>query len=84
MGSVGYTTLTRQAGLLREMETVANNIANSATTGFRQEGLMFSEYIKAVDNGPSLSMAQGNIGITSQLQGTLTATGGKLDFAIEG
>ena len=43
MGSIGYTTLSRQSGLLNEMQAVANNIANSATTGYRSEGLIFSE-----------------------------------------
>ena len=36
-----YTTLTRQSGLMREMSMVANNIANSSTTGYRAEGLIF-------------------------------------------
>ncbi len=29
MDSAGYTTLTRQSGLMREMQVVANNIANA-------------------------------------------------------
>lgn len=84
METAGYTTLTRQAGLLREMQVVANNIANSATTGYRQEGLIFSEYVKRVQDGPSLSMATANVRNTSSLQGGLAQTGGRLDFAIEG
>jgi flagellar basal-body rod protein FlgF len=84
MENAGYTTLTRQAGLMREMSVVANNIANAATSGFRQEGLMFSEYVQKTDGGPSLSMALGNIGNTSMMQGSLTKTGGTFDFAIEG
>ncbi len=84
MENAGYTTLTRQAGLMREMNVVANNIANSATTGYRQEGLIFSEYVQRTSDGPSLSMATANIGNTSMMQGTLTPTGGTFDFAIEG
>lgn len=84
MDNAGYTTLTRQKGLVREMQMIANNIANSATTGFRQEGMIFSEYVKSVDNGPSLSMATGRTRNTSMLQGTLTQTNGNFDFAIEG
>ncbi len=84
METAGYTTLTRQAGLLREMQVVANNIANSATTGYRQEGLIFSEYVKRVQDGPSLSMATANVRNTSMMQGGLAQTGGRLDFAIEG
>src|SRR6056297_73329 len=84
MENTGYTTLTRQAGLLREMQVVANNIANTATTGYRQEGLIFAEHVTRTDGGPSLSMAMANVRNTSMLQGALTSTGGTLDFAIEG
>jgi flagellar basal-body rod protein FlgF len=66
------------------MQMIANNIANAATTGFRAEGLIFSEYVQKVDDGASLSMGQGNISKTSFDQGTLTQTGGRFDFAIEG
>lgn len=84
MENAGYTTLTRQSGLIREMQVVANNIANAATTGFRQEGLVFSEHVTAIDGAPSLSMAGATVRNTSMLQGALTQTGGQLDFAIEG
>lgn len=84
MDNAGYTTLTRQSGLMREMSVVANNIANMATTGYRQEGLIFSEHVKRVPNGPSLSMATANVRNTSMLQGALTQTGGRFDLAVEG
>jgi len=84
MDAANYATLSRQAGLWREMDIVANNIANSATTGFRQEGLIFSEFVKASPDGRSLSMGNGNVRNTSFVQGALTQTGGSLDFAIEG
>ncbi|MGZ2259726.1 flagellar hook-basal body complex protein [Roseobacter sp. A03A-229] len=84
MENAGYTTLTRQSGLMREMRIVANNIANAATTGYRQEGIVFSEYVMSVDGASSLSMGQGNVRNTSLEQGTLTQTGGTFDFAIEG
>lgn len=84
MDSTGYIALTRQNGLLREMQVVANNIANAATTGYRQEGVVFSEYVSAVDGAPSLSMGQANVRRTSFEQGTLEQTGGTFDLAIEG
>ncbi|MEM6481203.1 MAG: flagellar hook-basal body complex protein [Pseudomonadota bacterium] len=84
MEASGYTTLNRQSGLLREMQTIANNIANTATTGFKQEGIIFSEYVVGTENGSSISMASGRVGNTSFLQGALTRTGGMLDLAIEG
>ena len=84
MDNTGYITLTRQSGLMREMQVVANNIANAATTGFRQEGLVFSEHVSKVEDGSSLSMATANVRQTSMLQGALTRTGGNFDMAIEG
>lgn len=84
MDNAIYTTLTRQSGLMREMQVVANNIANAATTGFRQEGLVFSEHVKRIEGGQSLSMATASVRNTSMLQGALTQTGGPLDLAIEG
>ncbi|MGD1882429.1 MAG: flagellar hook-basal body complex protein [Paracoccaceae bacterium] len=84
MDNASYITLTRQSGLLKEMQVVANNIANAATTGYRQEGVIFSEYVKRVDEGSSLSMGQGNVRETSFTQGALAQTGGSFDFAIEG
>jgi len=85
LDNAGYTALTRQSGLLQEMQTVANNIANLATTGFRKEGLIFSEHVHALENGdPSLSMATANARATDRIQGPLSQTGGSFDFAIEG
>ncbi|MFB9148534.1 flagellar hook-basal body complex protein [Roseovarius ramblicola] len=84
MDAAGYATLTRQTGLMREMQIVANNIANAATAGYRAEGLVFSEFVRRAGDGPSLSMARGNIAVTSVAQGALGATGGAFDFAIEG
>ena len=84
MDAITTSALSRQLGLWREMSIVANNIANSSTTGFRQEGLIFSEFIKSEPGGRSLSMAHGNTRNTSFLQGPMSETGGTLDFAIEG
>lgn len=85
MDNAGYTALTRSVGLNREMQSIANNIANASTTGFRKEGLVFSEYVSDLGKGEdSLSMAEGNVRITNDAQGPLTPTGGTYDLAIEG
>ncbi|MEO8240675.1 MAG: flagellar hook-basal body complex protein [bacterium] len=84
MDASGYVTLSRQSGLLSQMDTIANNIANASTTGFRREGVVFSEYIKRAGDAPSLSMGFGNTRVVDQLQGGLTQTGGAFDLAIEG
>lgn len=85
MDNASYTTLTRQSGLMQEMQVLANNIANASTTGFRAEGVMFSEHVKALrDGAPSLSMATASVRDTAMMQGGLTQTGGTFDLAIEG
>ena len=84
MDASGYVTLSRQSGLMNQMQSIANNIANSATIGFRREGLVFSEYIQSTGEGPSLSMGYGNARVVDLLQAGLTETGGSFDLAIEG
>ncbi|MDR9393256.1 flagellar hook-basal body complex protein [Roseovarius sp. SYSU LYC5161] len=84
MENAGYATLSRQSGLIRELQVVANNIANASTAGFRQEGLVFAEHVKKTREGPPLSMPHASISNTSLSQGSLRETGARLDFAIEG
>lgn len=80
-----YATLTRQSGLLREMQTVANNIANLSTTGFRAEGVVFAEHVRSLGPGQeSLSMAHAVGRHIHNAQGALSQTGSPYDLAIEG
>lgn len=81
----GYITLTRQSGLMREMQAVANNIANISTTGFRREGVVFSEFVQRMpDGGSSVSMATARGRQTYLTQGAHQPTGGSFDLAISG
>lgn len=85
MSNSVYATLTRQSGLWNEMQVVANNVANTATTGYRGEGVIFSEHVKSLGpDAPSLSMAVANGRRTQWDQAQLTQTGGTFDLAIEG
>ncbi len=85
MENATYTALTRQSGLMREMQAVAHNIANLSTDGYRKGGLIFAEHVAAMEGGdPSLSMATATVRNTSDLQGPLTQTGDPYDLAIEG
>lgn len=79
-----YTTLTRQSGLMREMQVVAHNIANISTTGFRREGVIFSEYVAGLDTEPSLSMGHASARHIDLRQAGISQTGGAFDFAIQG
>ncbi|MEC8579134.1 MAG: flagellar hook-basal body complex protein [Pseudomonadota bacterium] len=83
MQTTGYTTLTRMAGLEREMRVVANNIANAQTKGYRQQGVLFSEYITDTDRG-SVSMATARISKTLTHQGSLELSEGQFDLGLQG
>ena len=85
MDNALYVNLSRQSALMNELTTIATNIANMNTTGFRREASVFSEFIRAVD-GPSgsLSMTAARSRYADTQQGVLTQTGGAFDFAVEG
>ncbi len=85
MDNSGYVALSRQSGLAKEMQIVANNIANMATTGYRREGVVFAETLAALPvEGGSLAMTDARVRVTDAAQGALSATGGAYDLAIEG
>lgn len=85
MDTSGYIALSRQAGLLREMQAVANNVANISTTGYRREGVIFAEMIEALEvEGGSVAMTAARARFTDDEQGGLNRTGGTFDLAIEG
>lgn len=85
MDNASYATLTRQSGLMTELRSIANNIANASTSGYRAEGVVFTEHVAALGRGQaslSMPLAQGRD--TSLAQGALSRTGGRFDLAIEG
>lgn len=91
MDNAIYTMLTRQSGLMREFSSVANNVANMATTGFKAEHGVFSEYIREIEAGSespgsatSLSMGRLSAHATDLSDGSLKMTGGELDMGITG
>ena len=85
MDNAIYAALTRQSGLTREIRTIANNIANANTTGFRREGVVFSEYMVPLDRrGETLAMANARGRMVDLGAGGMTLTNGQFDMAIEG
>ena len=45
MDTTGYVALSRQMALQRHMTTIANNIANAGTTGYRAEHTLFEQML---------------------------------------
>ncbi|MEO1014247.1 MAG: flagellar hook-basal body complex protein [Pseudomonadota bacterium] len=76
--------LSRQKGLMKELLTVTNNIANADTAGYRAEGVVFSEYVEALDKSDSLSMTRAAGRTIDMSQGEIITTKDPLDIAISG
>jgi flagellar basal-body rod protein FlgF len=85
MDNAGYVGLSRQAGLSRELTTIANNLANMNTNGFRRESAIFAEYVSALSNGDSsLSVATQSRRFIDTSAGEAAVTNAPLDMAISG
>lgn len=85
MDNSGYISLARQAGLARELDTIANNIANINTGGYRRESVIFGEYMKQPEEGgEALSIATANRHFIDFSTGEIKGTNNSLDFAIDG
>lgn len=85
MTDTSVPLLSRQSGLLENAQIIANNIANASTPGYKSEGAIFSEYIKAAGEGNlSLSMGQLKARSIDFTSGAMRQTGGTFDLAIAG
>lgn len=88
MENAAYVGLSRQMTLRRELDVVANNIANADTTGFKVEQLLIGTEVGErarndfVRPGVSFVLDKG-VG-RDYGQAALQQTGRNLDFAIEG
>jgi flagellar basal-body rod protein FlgF len=83
--------LSRQTALQRELDVVANNIANVNTTGFKADGAVFAEFLQNRANSEQFasrdrraSLVQDSMSWHDMSQGTIQQTGGPLDVAIDG
>ena len=50
MDNTKYVALSRQMGLWKQMDIVSNNMANMNTSGYKQDGAVFSSYIVKTQN----------------------------------
>jgi flagellar basal-body rod protein FlgF len=78
-----YVSLSAQISLERRLDTIAANIANANTPGYRVDGVTFAtELAKAGDSNVSF-VSEGD-GYISRSSGPLITTGNPLDMAIQG
>lgn len=84
MDNINYIALSQQSALQRQMEVIANNIANMSTPGYKAENMLFREYMAPTEGGQKISYVQ-DLGVATDLsQGPIAHTGYDYDFAIEG
>jgi len=83
--------LSRQTALLRQMDIIANNLANSETAGYKGEKPLFEEYLSKNARVSGLSGTSGRVSLVQDRgllrdfsEGGMVSTGSPLDVAING
>ncbi len=91
MDNASLIGLSRQAALRRQLDVIANNLANMNTAGFKSEHVLFAEYVMPVaeasafsGDDQSLSYVQDGRPLNDFGVGGMNATGNALDLAIDG
>ena len=91
MDSGYYAACTALVSRTEALDTIANNLANASTVGYRAQHNVFSSVLAEAGSASSspISQAMNNFGILSgttldQSQGALQKTGNDLDLAIQG
>lgn len=84
-------SLSRQIALQRQMDVVANNMANINTSGFKAENILFEEYVMPVARDQDfprldqpLSYVQDWATMHDLTGGAMVQTGNELDVALNG
>jgi flagellar basal-body rod protein FlgF len=84
MQNATYIALSSQVALQRQMDVVANNLANLSTPAFKGEEMLFSQYIVQPRGTPPLAFVQ-DVGTARDMRrGPLSKTSNPLDVALDG
>lgn len=85
MENATYVGLSYQAGLERQMNVVANNVANVSTPGFKARQVMFQSYMNDPKGGTQPFYSTNDYGeYMDTVAGSYSQTGRPLDVALEG
>ena len=83
MESSLYVSLSGQLALQRRLDTIANNVANSTTPGFRAENVTFESIVSQTQSTQVAYSSAGN-NTFSQRSGPIVHTNNPLDIAVNG
>ena len=79
-----FIAMSKQLAIRREMDVIANNLANTSSPGFKNEQMMFVEYLKETGTKGEVSLVQ-DIALARDLsEGVFKRTNNVLDVAIHG
>jgi flagellar basal-body rod protein FlgF len=78
-----YVALSAQLALQRRLETIASNVANMNTPGYRADGVSFAAQLaKAGDS--RIAYVSGGADFVSRRSGAMIQTGNPFDAAVQG
>jgi len=78
-----YVSLSGQMALQKRMETIAQNVANLSTAGYRAEEVRFESILSDISQTPTAFASRGETYLSRQ-SGGFTQTENRLDVAIKG
>jgi flagellar basal-body rod protein FlgF len=78
-----HVGLSAQLALQKRLDTVANNVANASTAGFRAEEVKFETLLSQVSDTP-VAFASAGSAYLSRRAGPLSPTGNPFDVAVQG
>lgn len=78
-----YVSLSGQMAMMRRLETVAHNVANTTTAGFRAEEVKFEQLISDKTDAPTAFVSPGQTYLSREA-GPVSRTDNPLDVAVSG
>jgi len=78
-----YVALSSQIALERRLNTIADNVANASTVGFRATGVKFEDIVSGLGQKSMAFVSPGDTYL-STASGGMRETGNPFDFAIKG
>ncbi|MCO6392879.1 flagellar basal-body rod protein FlgF [Aliihoeflea aestuarii] len=78
-----YVSLSSQVALERRLTTIADNVANAGTVGFRATGVKFEDLVTGMGKGSMSFVSTGETYLSTK-SGGMKETGNPLDMAIKG
>jgi flagellar basal-body rod protein FlgF len=84
MSNAAYVSMSKQMVLRKQMEAVAQNLANVTTPAFKSERVTFKEFLLPGPNGDTISYVTEDKVQRDMTPGSYSNTGNDLDIAISG